>query len=142
MNTKILIIGQAPPAITQSYPYDTTMLYDWFNELGINKEQAQNLFDFDAVYDKFPGFDKNGGHKKPTYEQFLDYWERSLKEKSENCKSIIVLGNVAKDCISSMKIDKPMIFLIHPSKRNYSLYTKNKENILKQLKSVLLNKNI
>ena len=32
MNTKILIIGQAPPAVGQSLPYDTTMLYDWFLE--------------------------------------------------------------------------------------------------------------
>jgi len=51
---KTLIIGQAPANQKQTYPYDTTQLYDWLNEIGISKEEAQNLFTFDAVYDKFP----------------------------------------------------------------------------------------
>lgn len=137
MINKTLIIGQAPAFVEQKLPYDTTMLYEWFNEIGISKERSQELFLFDAVYDQFPGFNKNGGHKKPTWEQFIEYWTFSLKQKTIECKSIIVLGNVAKEYLSLMKIDKPMIFLIHPSKRNYSLYNKNKEEILSKLKSVL-----
>lgn len=137
MNNKILIIGQAPANVEQKLPYDTTMLYDWLNEIGISKDQSQELFIFDAVYNKFPGFNKNGGHKKPSWEQFVEYWTMSLKQKTEECKSIIVLGNVAKEYLSLMNIEKPMIFLIHPSKRNYSLYNKNKEEILSKLKSVL-----
>lgn len=53
---KILIIGQAPPAVNQRVPYDTTLLYDIFEWVGIDKEQAQNMFDFDAVYNKFSWF--------------------------------------------------------------------------------------
>lgn len=136
MNTKILIIGQAPPFVEQSVPYDTTMLYDWLSEIGISKEEAQQLFVFDAVFDKFPGFDNKGGHKKPSYEQFKEYWERSLKDKVSECMSIIVLGNVAKEYINSLNLNKDMLFLIHPSKRNFSLYMKNKETILSELKSI------
>jgi len=137
MNTKILIIGQAPPAVQQKLPYDTTMLYEWFSEIGISKEKAQELFTFDAVTDQFPGFDKNGGHKKPSWEMFVEYWTLSLKEKVENCKSIIVLGNVAKEYLSLMKIEKPITFLIHPSKRNYALYQKNKDKILSELRRLI-----
>lgn len=133
MNTKILIIGQAPPAVGQSLPYDTTMLYDWFLEVGVSKEKAQGLFDFDAVYDKFPGFDSKGGHLKPTKEQMEDYWNRELKNKIENCKTILVLGNCAKEFIKEKNIKKRTVYLIHPSKRNYSLYNKNKESIIKSL---------
>lgn len=135
--SKILIIGQAPPAVKQNFPYDTTMLYDWLLELGITKEKAQELFLFDAVSDQFPGFNKNGGHKKPSWEMFVEYWTLELKQRVEESRSIIVLGNVAKEYLSLMDIKKPMIFLIHPSKRNFSLYKKNKGEILNKLKSVL-----
>lgn len=137
MNTKILIIGQAPPFVEQKLPYDTTMLYDWFKEIGINKEQSQELFSFDAVYDQFPGFDKNGGHNKPSNLQMDDYWNRSLKSKIESSKSIIVLGNVAKEFLLNKSINKKCIYLIHPSKRNFSLYNKNKIDILNKLKSIM-----
>lgn len=137
MNTKILIIGQAPPFVAQKLPYDTTMLYDWFQEIGISKEASQELFLFDAVYDQFPGFDKNGGHNKPSNLQMQDYWERSLKSKIESVKSVLVLGNVAKDFLLSKSVNKKCIYLIHPSKRNYSIYKKNKEEILNKLKTIL-----
>jgi len=137
MENKILIIGQAPPAVKQSLPYDTTMLYDWLEELGINKYKAQDMFDFDAVYDKFPGFSDNGGHLKPSKEQMYDYWERGLKQKVDNAKSILVLGSVAKDFLKDRNINKPTAFVIHPSKRNTWLYNKNKDNILNKIKSLL-----
>lgn len=137
-NKRILIIGQAPPAVKQGVPYDTTMLYDWLNELGISKGQAQELFDFDAVYDKFPGFDSKGGHLKPSNEQMEEYYDRSLKMKLEACKSVLVLGAVAKKFIETKTIDKPIYFTIHPSKRNYSLYIKNKDGILAEIKKITI----
>lgn len=53
MNTKIIIIGQAPPAVKQIVPYDTTLLYDMFSWVNISKEQAQELFEFEAMVDFF-----------------------------------------------------------------------------------------
>lgn len=140
MSTKILIIGQAPPAVSQSLPYDTTMLYDWFAEVNVSKERAQELFDFDAVYDKFPGFDSKGGHLKPNKEQMEDYWNRELKDKVENCRAILVLGNCAKEFIKEKNTGKRIVYLIHPSKRNYSLYNKNKESIIENLLKLIKNR--
>jgi hypothetical protein len=120
MNTKILIIGQA----------------DWLKEIGINKDEAQQLFIFDAVYDKFPGFDEKGGHKKPSLEQMQEYWERSLKEKVKNTEKIWILGNVAYDFLYEklIMLDKKIIKTIHPSKRNFIIYQNKKEEILNQIK--------
>lgn len=137
MERKIIIIGQAPPAVQQGVPYDTTMLYDWFNEVGINKEEAQNIFLFDAVYDKFPGFDTKGGHLKPSKVQMEEYYERSLRDKIENSKSILVLGNCAKEFLKTKDIDKPIEYTIHPSKRNSFLYNKNRENVLSKLRKII-----
>ena len=137
MERRILTIGQALPAVKQEYPYDTTMLYDWLNEVGISKEEAQNIFEFDAVYDKFPGFDSKGGHLKPTKDQMEEYYERGLKNKIENCKSILVLGNCAKEFLLTKEIGKPIEFTIHPSKRNSYLYNKNKESVLNKIKNII-----
>ena len=137
MERRNLIIGQALPAVKQEYPYDTTMLYDWLNEVGISKEEAQNIFEFDAVYDKFPGFDSKRGHLKPTKDQMEEYYERGLKNKIENCKSILVLGNCAKEFLLTKEIDKPIEFTIHPSKRNSHLYNKNKENVISKIKNII-----
>ncbi len=138
---KTLIIGQAPPAVTQGVPYDTTMLYDWFKEVGVSKEEAQELFEFDAIYDKFPGFDSNGGHLKPTKEQMDEYWERSLEMKVILADKVILLGNVARDYFNSKEkkysCNLEVYELIHPSKRNFSLYQKNKEEIISKLKKIL-----
>ncbi len=152
---KILIIGQAPPAVKQELPYDTTMLYDWLNEIGISKNDAQEIFDFDAVYGEFPGFDENGGHKKPTWQQMLQHYTDVLEKKIKDVDKVIILGNVAKDFFVALKnyndkfveeaeqqvlFGKKVIYLIHPSKRNFSLYQKSKENILNLLKSVVYDK--
>lgn len=134
---KILIIGQAPPAVKQNLPYDTTMLYDWFSQVGVSKEDAQKIFSFDAVYDKFPGFSKNGGHLTPTFEQMEDYWNRSLKHKVDCCSKIITLGNVARSYLSMKKPNKKMIHLIHPSYRNKYRFDMNKDFYLNQLKNFL-----
>ena len=139
MNTKVLIIGQAPPNVSQKYPYDTTQLYDWLSEIGVSKERAQEIFEFDAVYDRFPGFDSNGGHLKPTKEQMDEYWERGLKNKARNSKTIILLGNVARDYfnLKNTPTDVKVYNLIHPSKRNISIYNKNKDSILSILREAI-----
>jgi uracil-DNA glycosylase len=135
---KTLIIGQAPANQKQTYPYDTTQLYDWLSEIGISKEEAQNLFTFDAVYDKFPGFDENGGHLKPSRFQMDEYWERSLEFKVQLADKIILLGNVARDYFYSKdktySCNTEIFELIHPSKRNIGLYKQNKESILNILR--------
>lgn len=127
-----MILGQAPPAVKQSVPYDTTMLYDWLELVGISKEDAQKQFIFEAVYDKFPGYDDKGGHKKPTFVQFKEYWSRSLEDTFNSCDKVIVLGAVAfnmlrlhfdvnmnKDfCECGNLNGKPFLYLPHPSKRN------------------------
>lgn len=138
MNTKILLVGQAPAAVKQGVPYDTTQLYDWLQEVGVSKEQAQDIFIFDAVYDSFPGFDVNGGHLKPSKEQMDEYWDRSLFEKIKSVKTVILLGNVSRDYVLSKGVkDVNYYFLPHPSKRNIGLYQKNKEQILSTLRTAI-----
>lgn len=138
MNTKILIVGQAPANQKQQYPYDTTQLYNWLAEVGVSKEQAQELFIFDAVYDKFPGFDSKGGHLKPTREQMDEYWERDLKYKVDSVDKILLLGNVSKTYFAQKEIKNKEIYtLIHPSTRNIGIYNQNKESILSTLKKIV-----
>lgn len=139
MNNKILIIGQALPAIKQEYPYDSTLLYEWFNEIGISKIEAQDIFEFDAVYGGFPGYDNFGNHLKPTFEQMLNYWNNNLKDKFNNFKKIIILGNVAKEFLFNIidKNNENILCLIHPSKRNIKIYKENKEKIIKSLKDFI-----
>lgn len=138
---KTLIIGQAPAYQKQQYPYDTTQLYDWLAEIGISKERAQELFEFDAVYDKFPGYDSNGGHLKPTKLQMDDYWERELELKVQMAEKIILLGNVSRDYFYSKPKTyscKTQIYeLIHPSKRNIGIFNQNRTNILETLKKAI-----
>lgn len=141
---KILVIGQAPPAVKQSLPYDTTMIYDWLAECGVSKEKAQEIFDWDAVYNKFPGWNMGeshtGGHRIPTLEQMDSYWE-VLNKKITEAKAVIILGNVAKDYISTKKFfvrpSSSVLYLMHPSKMNFNRYNKNKEKTIEPLKKFL-----
>lgn len=139
--SKILVIGQTPSARKQEYPYDSTQFYDWLAELGVGKEQAQKLFDFDAVYDKFLGFKEGGGHRVPTKEEMDDYWERSLNIKVALADKILLLGNVAKDYFYSKdKIygcNTQVAEVMHPSRMNFNLYQKNKQKVLQTIKSLL-----
>lgn len=139
---KILIIGQAPPAVKQAVPYDTTMLYDMLSWVGINKERAQELFDFEAISNKFPGFDDKGGHKKPSKEDCQKHWEETLLHKVLESNRIIVLGNVARDYFNektkNFNQNKTIVFtMLHPSKRNYSKIMAQKEFITNQLKQAI-----
>jgi len=137
---KILVIGQALPAVKQKYPYDTTMFYDWLIECGVSKEKAQEIFDFEAVYNKFPGFAQGGGHKVPTVEQMDEHWPE-LESKLKSSDKVWILGNVAFDYIYS----KPrtwahnmhVIRTMHPSKMNLNRYRRDKEKILSQIKIIL-----
>jgi uracil-DNA glycosylase len=136
---KILIVGQAPPAQKQDIPYSTTMLYDWLKEVGIDKDTALELFDFEAVYDKFPGYDTKGSHKVPSRQQMEDYWDRVLKEKIVNCDKIWIVGNVAFEFLISKEETngKEVIKTIHPSKRNIDIYKKNKISILNKIQELI-----
>lgn len=138
---KILIIGQALPAVKQAVPYDTTMLYEWLGELGISISQAQELFEFDAVYGSFPGFDANGGHLKPTLEQMDKYWDEVLETKVQLANKVWVLGNVPKEFLATKdktwSCDTIWHYSIHPSKRNAARYYAHKSEFLHDLSKFL-----
>lgn len=136
---KILIIGQAPPAVKQKYPYDTTMLYDWLKECNITVDEAQELFEFEAVSNKFPGFGK-GGHKLPSQEDMDNHWKETLREKVVNSQKIWILGNVPRDYLltKSEVLSKVFLVTIHPSKRNSDRFNKQKSSIISQIKKFIL----
>lgn len=137
---KILVIGQAPPAVKQQYPYDTTMLYDMLSWVGITKQEAQNIFEFEAVCNTFPGFGTNG-HNIPSIEQMNQHWFETLENKVELADKIWILGNVAKEYFNNkektLSCNIEVLETIHPSKRNYLRIMKDKEIITRQLKSFL-----
>lgn len=136
---KILIIGQAPPAIKQKIPYDTTLLYEMLSWVDISKEQAQDMFEFDALTDKFPGYDSNG-HMVPQLPVIMEYYRKVLKPKIQQCDKILVLGRVAEEFIKvreTLYPDKKFLYLIHPSRRNLPLVMGRKQQITKQLKNFI-----
>lgn len=137
---KTLIIGQAPPAVKQEHPYDTTLLYDMFYWIGITKSEAQKLFEFEALVSEFPGFNKNG-HAKPSKENMFLHFKNVLDNKIYLAEKIILLGNESKNylmpLITSYGIMDKYLFLPHPSKRNYKLILDNKELIINFLKTFL-----
>lgn len=137
---KILIIGQALPDVEQSLPYDTTMLYDWLTEAaGVGPIQAQREFEFDAVFPGFPGYDKNGGHNKPTKNQMLVHWNNALETKVQLADKVWVLGNVAKEFIEKQpktwSCNTEFLFTMHPSRRNYHKFTLCREELISKLRA-------
>lgn len=138
---KILIIGQALPAVKQDHPYDTTMLYDWLKEVGVTKELAQTIFSFEAVFHEFPGFNEHGGHLKPTLDQMNAHWDAVLEDKIQMADKVWVLGNVARDFIKNKpktwSCSMRWLYTIHPSRRNWSLYQKTKHELLTELGTFL-----
>lgn len=139
-STKILIIGQAPPAVKQSVPYDTTLLYEMLEWVNITKEDAQNIFEFDAVCGEFPGWE-NGGHRIPTKLEMDYHWDNVLEEKIQYVDKVLILGNVARDYINSKpktwSCNTEFLELIHPSRLNYNRIIQNKENITNKLKQFI-----
>lgn len=138
---KTLIIGQAPPFQKQEHPYDTTMLYDWLYECGINKQEAQSMFDFEAMSNSFPGFNDKGGHLKPSGYEIEAHWNEILETKVQMSHKIILLGKVASEYFNSRpktwSCDLDVLELPHPSKRNSELYRNNKAVIIGKLKAFL-----
>lgn len=141
---KILIIGQAPPAVKQEFPYDTTLLYEILSWVGISKEQAQTMFEFEAMSDKFPGFSakKGAGHLKPSGKDMINHWNTTLQAKVQDAEKIIVLGAVAKETLqdyglNALVVPEQVLFMMHPSTRNTAAIKKNKASIIKQLTDFL-----
>lgn len=136
---KILIIGQAPLAVKQVFPYDTTMLYVMLSWVGITNVQAQSMFEFEAVCNVFPGHGANG-HNKPTREQMDKHWNDTLETKVQAANKVILLGNVAKEYFYSKQktwsCNLQVVELIHPSRRNYDRIMKDKNKIIKKLLSL------
>ena len=133
----ILLIGQAPPSQKQEVPFDTTMLYDWLLELNVSKQSAQEMIEFDSVFNRFPGFQGNG-HAVPTQEQMDEHWS-SLKEKVKKYNKIWIVGKVALDYLKDKEEMKGKIIIntIHPSFRNKSIYLNNKKSILEKIETIL-----
>lgn len=139
---KILIIGQALPAVKQEVPYDTTLLYEWLEECGVSKEQAIEMFDFEAVYGyEFTGHNNQGGHKPPTQKQMKQYWNEVLQTKMECSDAVWILGSVAKKFIDKQprtwSCNLDVLETIHPSKRNLFAFRNDKENILSSIKKFI-----
>lgn len=138
---KTLIIGQALPAKPQEYPYSTTLLYEWLEECGISKDKAQEMFEFEAAYNQFPGFDPNGGHLKPSPEQMQKNWDEHLEEKVQMADKVILLGKLASKFFHSQpktwSCNLEVLELIHPSRLNYNLYQRNKTSIINKLNTFL-----
>lgn len=144
MNTKkkILIVGQSLPAVKQELPYDTTMLYEWLNEVGVSKNMAQDMFEFDAVYGYgFLGFNSDGSHKLPTQDDKDKYWNEVLKDRVKGADKIWIVGKVAEGFLLSKGVvfDKDIIITPHPSYRNRALYNRNKEAVLNKIKGLINN---
>lgn len=135
---KILVIGQAPPIQHQQYPYDTTLWYDWLFGAGITKEQSVDIFTYNAVFDKFPGKTRAGGHKAPLKDQKVQHYNNSLRAEIQQHDKIIVLGNVASDFLKERILGKQVLHLIHPSRRNYSRIKPHREEIINSLKNFIL----
>lgn len=136
---KILIIGQAPPAVEQTVPYDTTFLYSWLSECNIDKDTAQQMFIFDATVDKFPGHTKSN-HIVPLKKDMNEYWERSLKEKVKAADRILVLGGHAEkffkvktETMFLNLLNIEVLYLIHPSKRNIFKIRQIKNELISNL---------
>ena len=136
---KILVIGQAPPAVAQSLPYDTTMLYEWLEEVGVNIHQAQSMFEWEAVSDKFPGFKMGGGHLMPSAEDMERHWENTLKTKVKCSDKVWILGGVAAEFLTSKDevLEKRTLYTMHPSRRNRSMYKDRKESLINDIRNFL-----
>lgn len=140
-NSKILIIGQAPPAKPQGLPYDSTQLYDWLKEVGVSKEAAQELFIFEALVPAFTGRNNtNSGHKKPGKQDVLNHWP-VLEAHLQTVYKVILLGAVAADYYDRMprtwSCSIQELYLLHPSRRNVYKFRLQKETILSQLKTLI-----
>ena len=138
--SKILIIGQAPGIRNQKVPYDTTLLYEMLSWVGVTKEQAQTMFEFEAMSAEFPGKVKSS-HKTPTQEEMHLHWGNVLEPKVILADKVWLLGKVASKYFHSLpktwSCNLEIIETFHPSRRNYSKIMKQKEAITTLLSEFL-----
>lgn len=137
---KILIIGQAPALKEQKLPYDTTLLYTMLEWVGITKEQAQGMFEFEAVSNVYNG-SKNSKHIKPTKEQMDAHWNNTLETKVQCANKVWLVGDVAKKYFYSKpktwSCNLEILETIHPSRINYFRIMPKKDELTETLKSFL-----
>lgn len=138
---KILIIGQAPALRKQTVPYDTTLLYTMLEWVGISKEQAQALFEFEALSNEFPGLSKPGNHAKPSKEAVQKHWSETLETKVHGADKVWLLGSFVSDYFHKLpktwSCSLEILETYHPSRRNYSKIMAKKEEIINQLKDFI-----
>lgn len=138
--TKILIIGQAPALKTQKLPYDSTMLYIMLEWIGITKEKAQTMFEFEAISNIYNG-SKNGKHIKPTKEQMNSHWVNTLETKVQAAEKIWLIGNVAKEYFHSKpktwSCNLEILETIHPSRINWFRIMPKKDELTEHLKNFI-----
>lgn len=130
MNKILIITGYEDLVVSE-------LLYDMLGWVNITKEQAQEMFDFEALVDKFPGFDDNGGHKKPSPADVQQYWNDVLSAKFLASEKIIIFGIPARDFVypaataygiyRNKKVNQAVLYLPHPSKRNTALIMNRKQ---------------
>lgn len=141
---KILIIGQAPGKREQKVPYDTTLLYTMLDWIGISKEQAQNIFEFEALSQEFPGLVKPGHHAKPSKEAMAKHWKEILETKVQGANKVWLLGDFVSKYFHKLpktwSCNLEILETYHPSRRNYSKIMAIKEKLIPLLTHFIKNK--
>lgn len=104
-NKVALIIGQAPPEKNYQIPFSGTRLYHWFMTIGITKDEAITLFDFDALANNFLG-KKNNKHIIPNEFEINQHIPSLIKKINEgDFKAIIPVGKLAIQYTLNIKPD-------------------------------------
>ena len=135
---KILIIAQAPPLKSQTRPMDSTLFETWLKDAGYQFDNLEDVFEFEAVYDKFPGKTRYGAHRAPSKKQRDEHWP-VLETKILAAEKIWVMGNTAYDYVIDkiLPLRKDFIWTMHPSRRNLHKYRQQKDEIIKLIKHLL-----
>lgn len=138
---RILVIGQAPAKREQKVPYDTTLLYSMLEWVGISKEQAQDMFEFEALSNEFPGLSKPGHHAKPAKENIEKHWKQELEIKVQLADKVWLLGEFVKKTFynfpKTWSCNLQIMETYHPSRRNYSKIMAQKETLTEQIKNFI-----
>lgn len=99
------------------------------------------MFEFEAVFNAFPGYDGKGNHAVPTQAQMERHWSNTLGQKVLDHKKIWLLGNVAMRFIVGQREKfighKKLLITMHPSKRNMDAYRKVKGVMLDRIKNFI-----
>ncbi len=137
-----LIIGQAPPQKKQIIPFDTTLLYEIFAKINKSKNFVIENFEFESLIGFFPG-SINGKHKLPSKKDIDNHFKSILYEKVKKHKNILFLGKMSENYFKKNHLnllkDKNVLFLIHPSRRNYFKINNSIDDIKFELNKFILN---